>query len=43
MARVIARGVLRFRLVSIPIDIHYVIEGLIRMHVLHKKMWLNGV
>jgi non-homologous end joining protein Ku len=38
MAPVIARGVLRFGLVSIPIDIHSAIEDQsIRMHLLHKK------
>ena len=38
MARVIARGVLSFGLVSIPVDIHSAIEDQsIRMHLLHKK------
>src|SRR5690242_302249 len=38
MARVIARGVLSFGLVSIPVDIHSAIEDhSIRMHLLHKK------
>src|ERR1051325_2053966 len=38
MARVIARGVLSFGLVSIPVDIHSAIEDQgIHMHLLHKK------
>jgi DNA end-binding protein Ku len=38
MARVIARGVLSFGLVSIPVDIHSAIEDQsIHMHWLHKK------
>jgi len=38
VARVIARGVLSFGLVSIPVDIHSAIEDQsIRMHLLHKK------
>jgi Ku70/Ku80 beta-barrel domain len=38
LARVIARGVLSFGLVSIPVDIHSAIEDQsIRKHLLHKK------
>jgi DNA end-binding protein Ku len=38
VARVIARGVLSFGLVSIPVDIHSAIEEQsIRVHLLHKK------
>src|ERR1043165_1411062 len=38
MARVIARGVLSFGLVSIPVDIHSAIQDRgIHMHLLHKK------
>jgi DNA end-binding protein Ku len=38
MARVIARGVLSFGLISIPVDIHSAIEDRsIHMHWLHKK------
>src|ERR1043165_7167136 len=38
MARVIARGVLSFGLVSIPVDIYSAIEDQsVRMHLVHKK------
>jgi DNA end-binding protein Ku len=43
MARVIARGVLSFGLVSIPVDIHSAIEDQgIHMHLLHKKCGSRG-